>query len=93
MTCQLSLLPPLLPLDLTVKIILSNNIFSLFFIQKTGTGLGGRVRSQLNIQMNKVDGVKQAEGLRDILLPIIWFQDGIDHITNQETVDKIKQRL
>ena len=43
--------------------------------------------------MIKFDGAKQAEGLRDILLPIIWFQDGIDHITNQETVDKIKQRL
>ena len=43
--------------------------------------------------MNKVDGVKQAEGLRDILLPMIWFSDDIDHITDQEVIDKIKQRL
>ena len=44
--------------------------------------------------MAKVDDVKQAEGLRDILLPMIWFSDDIDAITgDQDFVDAIKQRL
>ena len=43
--------------------------------------------------MSKVDGVKQAEGLRDILLPMVWFSDDIDQITDQGLVDAIKGRL
>ena len=64
-----------------------------YLFQKTGSGLGGKIRSQINIQMSKVDGVKQAEGLRDILLPMVWFSDDIDQITDQGLVDTIKGRL
>ena len=61
--------------------------------QRASSGLGGKIRSQLNIQMAKVDGVKQAEGLRDILLPMIWFSDDIDELNDQDLVNAIKQRL
>jgi len=67
--------------------------FSIDVQPKTGSGLGGKIRSQINIQMSKVDGVKQAEGLRDILLPMVWFSDDIDQITDQGLVDAIKGRL
>ena len=43
--------------------------------------------------MAKVDGVKQAEGLRDILLPMIWFSDDIDELNDQDLVNAIKRRL
>lgn len=67
--------------------------FSIDVQPKLGSGLGGKIRSQLNIQMAKVDDVKQAEGLRDILLPMIWFSDDIDELSDQDFVDAIKQRL
>jgi len=67
--------------------------FSIDVQPKLGSGLGGKIRSQLNIQMAKVDGVKFAEGLRDILLPMIWFSDDIDELNDQDLVDAIKQRL
>jgi len=59
----------------------------------TGSGLGGKVRSQINIQMSKVEGVKQAEGLRDLLLPVVWFSDDIDEVSDEEFVAKIKSSL
>ena len=43
--------------------------------------------------MSKVEGVKQAEGLRDILVPIMWFSDEVESITDPEMVQKIKQQL
>lgn len=67
-----------------------------FFVDvqpKLGTGLSGKIRSQVNIQMSKIDGVKQAKGLRDILLPIIWFSDDLDQITDQDMVERIKAKL
>ena len=51
------------------------------------------MRSQINIQMSKVEGVKQAEGLRDLLLPVVWFSDDIDEVSDEEFVAKIKSSL
>jgi len=67
--------------------------FSIDVQPKTGSGLGGRVRSQINIQMSKVEGVKQAEGLRDLLLPVVWFSDDIDEVNDEELVAKIRSSL
>lgn len=57
---------------------------------KTGSGLGGKIRSQVNIMMNKIDGVKAAEGLRDILLPVMWFSDEVDKFEDPELIQRIK---
>ena len=73
-------------------LVFPNHGFFPFF-QKTGNGLGGNIRSQVNLQMNKVEGVKQASGLRDILIPIIWFSDDVESITDPEMVQKIKAQL
>ena len=62
-------------------------------LQKLGNGLSGKIRSQINVQMSQIDGVKQAEGLRDILLPIVWFSDELEHITDQTLVQRIKEKL
>ena len=61
--------------------------------QKLGNGLSGKIRTQVNIQMNKHEGIKAAEGMRDILLPVMWMSDDLDKITDNELVQKIKEEL
>ena len=58
-------------------------------LQKVGNGLSGRIRSQINIKMSKIDDVKQAEGLRDILLPVVWFSDDLEKITDGNLIQRI----
>jgi len=53
---------------------------------KLGTSLRAQARSQINIQMHKVEDVKPAEGLRDIVFPFVWFSDGIETIDDATTV-------
>jgi len=60
---------------------------------KLGSGLSGKIRSQVNIKMSKIDGVPAAEGLRDIIVPIIWFSDDLEKITDQEFISRIKSNL
>ena len=40
-----------------------------------GIGMRAAAKSQINLVMNKVDHVKQMEGVRDIIYPILWFSD------------------
>jgi hypothetical protein len=66
-------------------------------LQLVGNGLGGRIRSQVNIKMSKINDPlvdrDLARGLRDILLPIVWFSDDLDKITDPKLVQKIKSHL
>ena len=43
--------------------------------------------------MSKIDGVPAAEGLRDIIVPIIWFSDDLEKITDEDFISRIKSRL
>ena len=52
-----------------------------------GTGLKAQARTQINIRMYKIDDIKQAEGLRDIVFPFLWFSDGIETIDDPETIN------
>lgn len=60
---------------------------------KLGTGLRGAIRSQINIQVSKVNGVKQGKGLRDILLPVVWFSDDFNGIQDPKTIARLKAML
>ena len=51
-----------------------------------GTALRAQARSQINIQMNKVDDVPVARGVRDIVFPFVWFSDGIETIDDATTI-------
>ena len=51
-----------------------------------GTALRAQARSQINIQMNKVDDVPAARGVRDIVFPFVWFSDGIETIDDATTI-------
>lgn len=67
--------------------------FSIDVQPKVGNGLSGRIRSQINIKMSKIDDVKQAEGLRDILLPVVWFSDDLEKITDGNLIQRIKDMI
>ena len=55
-------------------------------LQKLGTPLRAQARSQINIQMYKMDEVKPAEGLRDMIFPFMWFSSGIESIEDENTL-------
>ena len=72
-------------------VYLSNILISI--LQKLGNGLGGAIRTQVNIQINAVPGVKAAEGLRDILLPVMWISSEVHDINDPDLLKTIKDRL
>merc|ERR1719225_2078957 len=43
--------------------------------------------------MKRVETVKQLEGIRDIIFPIFWFQDGIEELEDPETVSLLKTAI
>ena len=53
---------------------------------KLGIPLVAQARSQINIQMYKMDEVKPAEGLRDMIFPFMWFSSGIESIEDEDTL-------
>ena len=65
----------------------SKHQFYIDLQPKLGTSLRAQARSQINIQMYKIDDVKPAEGLRDILFPFVWFSDGIESIDDADTIN------
>ena len=62
----------------------------IFCFQKLGTGLRAQARSQINIQMYKVDNVKPAEGLRDMVFPFLWFSSGIESIDDADSLSLLR---
>lgn len=60
---------------------------------KLGNGLSGKIRTQVNIQMSKFDGIKAAEGMRDILLPVMWMSDDLEKISDEKLIKRIKEEL
>ena len=67
--------------------------FYCVLLQKLGNGLSGKIRTQVNIQMNKHEGIKAAEGMRDILLPVMWMSDDLEKITDNDLIQRIKEEL
>ena len=43
-----------------------------------GVVMRAAVKSQINLVMEKVDGVRQLAGVRDMIYPILWLHDGVD---------------
>ena len=44
------------------------------------------VKSQINLVMEKVDGVRQLAGVRDVIYPILWLHDGLETMEDPGTV-------
>jgi scavenger receptor class B protein 1 len=51
-----------------------------------GAGLRAQARTQINLAMFEMADIKPAEGLRDIVFPVLWFADGIDSIEDPDTI-------
>ncbi len=56
-------------------------------LQKLGSSLSAQARTQINIAIYKADDLKQAQGLRDIIFPVLWFAEGIESIEDAETLN------
>jgi hypothetical protein len=47
---------------------------------KLGLAMQAKARMQINIQMNRVEEIPQTANLTNILIPVVWFEDGIDDL-------------
>ncbi|KDR20477.1 Scavenger receptor class B member 1 [Zootermopsis nevadensis] len=50
-----------------------------------GVALGARARIQLNLAVSQVVDIKQVATFPDIVFPIMWFEEGIDHLPEEVT--------
>ena len=44
-------------------------------LQNFGTTMRASIKSQINLEVTAVDGIKNAEGLRDMILPLAWMEE------------------
>ena len=51
--------------------------FYLEVIPRTGLPLRANARMQINMQLVNVSEIKPAAGLRPMVFPVLWFQDGV----------------
>lgn len=64
---------------------------SYFDISPAGTLLKARAGAMLSIAVDKVEGVKQADKLRKIIIPIMYFMIETDGITDPDDVERVKR--
>ena len=65
---------------------------------KLGVALKAQARSQINVQMYKMEEeleerVKEAKGLRDMIFPVLWFESGIDGINDPHTLELLQTAI
>ena len=59
-------------------------------MQKMGVGMRAAVKSQINLVMRQMDNVRQMQGVRDIIYPILWFTDGIAELEDDNTISLLQ---
>jgi len=67
--------------------------FFLDIQPRLGTGLRAKARTQINVAVDPAEGVKAAEGLPRMILPVLWFSDGVDGIENEETLALLRSAV
>ena len=55
-----------------------------------GVGMRAVVKSQINLVMKQMDNVKQMQGVRDMIYPILWFTDGIADLEDDNTISLLQ---
>ena len=53
-------------------------------------GLRAAARTQLNLAVTKNEDIESAKGLRDIILPLLWFSEGIDSLDDPQILQQLK---
>jgi len=67
--------------------------FAIDLVPKMGIGMRATVRTQINLVMSEMEHVDQFEGVRDIIYPVLWFQDGIEELGDEETLSLLHMAL
>ena len=48
------------------------------------------VKSQINLVMRQMDNVRQLQGVRDMIYPILWFTDGVEDLEDENTISLLQ---
>ena len=48
------------------------------------------VKSQINLVMRQMDNVRQLQGVRDMIYPILWFTDGVADLEDENTISLLQ---
>jgi len=59
--------------------------FHIDILPSLGTGLRAQIRLQINLHL-EVDGVEKLKNAKETIVPIIWFEDGIEKIDDPELI-------
>ena len=68
----------------------SRVILCFVFLQKMGVVMRAAVKSQINLVMQKMDGVSKLSGVRDMIYPILWLHDGVDSMEDEKTISLLQ---
>ncbi|XP_040570236.1 scavenger receptor class B member 1 [Lepeophtheirus salmonis] len=60
---------------------------------KLGSGLRAAVRSQINIAVTPMEGVGDSSKLRKGVFPLIWVDEGLDEIKNEEVLNLLNMAV
>ena len=84
----------------------SKHQFFMDIQPKLGVALKAQARSQINVQMYKMDSecqdlsnglvdqcLKVTKGLRDMIFPVLWFESGIDGINDPHTLELLQTAI
>lgn len=66
--------------------------FQIDILPQLGVGLRAAIRLQINIFL-EVEGVSKLANASDAFVPIIWFEDGIEEIDDEETISLLKSAV
>jgi len=68
----------------------SKHQFQLDILPKMGVVMRAAVKSQINLVMQKMDGVSKLSGVRDMIYPILWLHDGVDSMEDEKTISLLQ---
>jgi len=66
--------------------------FGIDILPQLGVGLRAAIRLQINIFIQK-EGVSSLSNATDVYLPIVWFDDGLEELTDEDTIALLKSAV
>merc|ERR1712105_318552 len=54
--------------------------------QVTGTTLSAKARIQINMNVKRIPDFEAMSHIKDTLIPILWFEEGIDELVERERI-------
>lgn len=66
--------------------------FGVDILPELGVGLRAAIRMQINIFI-EVSGVNQLANATDAFVPIVWFDDGLEELNDEKTIQLLKSAI